>query len=122
MRPKDLLGRAGEDFAAQYVSGLGWQLLDRNWRCPAGELDLVALDPAGPDGPVVVAVEVKTRRSLDFGHPWEAIDAAKLARLHALVRLWAREHATSGPFRVDALAVVGATAGGMRCEHLRAVA
>ncbi|GGC95133.1 UPF0102 protein [Tersicoccus solisilvae] len=122
MRRKDLLGRAGEEFAARYVTELGWRLLDRNWRCPAGELDLVALDPMGAAGPVIVAVEVKTRRSLDFGHPWEAIDAAKLARLHALIRLWAHEHGVSGPVRVDAVAVVGAAAADMRCEHLRAVA
>lgn len=122
MRQKDLLGRAGEDFAARYVTELGWAVLERNWRCPAGELDLVALDPLGRDGPVLVGVEVKTRRSLDFGHPWEAIDAAKLARLHALIRLWAHHHGVAGPVRVDALAVVGAVADGMRCEHLRAVA
>lgn len=122
MRQKDLLGRAGEDFAARYVTDLGWAVLDRNWRCPAGELDLVALDPAGLDGPVLVGVEVKTRRSLDFGHPWEAIDAAKLARLHALIRLWAGHHGVPGPVRVDAVAVVGAAVDTMRCEHLRAVA
>lgn len=117
MRAKDRLGRAGEEFAAAWVDERGWTVLDRNWRCPVGELDLVARD-----GPALVAVEVKTRRSLDFGHPWEAIDAAKVARLHAMVRMWAYEHDAAGPFRVDALAVVGTLAGPMRCELLRAVA
>ena len=51
-------------------------VLDRNWRCDAGEIDLVLRD-----GRVLVVCEVKTRSSVDYGHPHEAVTAAKVARL-----------------------------------------
>ncbi|MFD2772486.1 YraN family protein [Cellulomonas phragmiteti] len=62
MRAKDAVGRYGEDVAAAFVARAGWTVLARNWRCPEGELDIVALD-----GDEVVAVEVKTRRSTTYG-------------------------------------------------------
>src|SRR5690348_11604753 len=62
MRAKDMLGRHGEELAAEYLQRHGMRILDRNWRCRSGELDIVALDAR-----VLVAAEVKTRRSLDYG-------------------------------------------------------
>src|SRR5665647_948680 len=64
MRAKDAVGRYGENVAATYLARAGWQLLDRNWRGPAGELDIVALQ-----GTELVVVEVKTRSGDGFGHP-----------------------------------------------------
>ena len=75
MKAKDLLGRAGEELAAEYFAAAGYAVLERNWRCRQGELDLVV-----SDGNTVVVVEVKTRSSLDYGHPFEAVSSAKLAR------------------------------------------
>ncbi len=65
---KQELGRAGEDVAAGYLSRLGWRILERNWRCPAGELDIVACEPCSPE--VVVFCEVKCRSGSVSAHPW----------------------------------------------------
>jgi len=101
---KDELGRWGEDVAAARLTALGYAIVDRNWRCPRGELDIVARVRGG-----TAFVEVKTRTSTAFGHPFEAITSAKLARLHALALAWCREHpGRHGRIRVDVVAVVGA--------------
>ena len=104
MAKKDELGRWGEDVAAARLRALGYDIVDRNWRCPRGELDIVARVPGG-----TAFVEVKTRSSVAFGHPFEAITTAKLARLHALGLAWCREHpGRHGRIRVDVVAVVAA--------------
>lgn len=87
MAAKDDLGRAGEARAAQHLEHLGYTIVDRNWRCRGGELDLVALTARD-----IVIVEVKTRRGEGFGHPFEAIDARKRARLWRLAMAWIAGH------------------------------
>ena len=62
-----LLGERGETIAARHLTRCGMVLLDRNWRCEAGEIDLVLRD-----GHVLVICEVKTRTSIDYGAPLEA--------------------------------------------------
>jgi putative endonuclease len=79
------LGRRGEAAAAQWYSGAGYTIVDRNWRCAAGEIDLVALEPRRS---VVVICEVKTRSSTSFGSPAEAVTVAKQRRLRRLAGLW----------------------------------
>ncbi|GAB4100280.1 YraN family protein [Sinomonas halotolerans] len=118
MRAKDRLGQRGERLAEAYLQEQGIAVLDRNWRCRDGELDIVAAE----DG-CLVAVEVKSRRSLDFGHPFEAVDASKLARLVRLLAAWAQAHGVrSARRRVDVVAVTGAAGELSRIEHLRGVA
>lgn len=117
MADKDVLGRAGEDRAARHLEHLGWQVIERNWRCPNGELDIVARD-----GAALVAVEVKTRRGLGYGHPFEAITARKLARVRLLLRAWLAAHpeaAGARTLRVDAIALVGPDPASAPLEHLR---
>lgn len=63
------LGRQGETMAASYLSAHGYTVLQRNYSCPMGELDIVARQ-----GDVVAFVEVKTRRSLRYGRPCEAVN------------------------------------------------
>ncbi len=75
------LGAYGERVAARHLTDQGMVVLDRNWRCDEGELDLVLRD-----GPVLVGCEVKTRTSLAHGSPHEAVSDAKLARLRRLGR------------------------------------
>jgi putative endonuclease len=90
-------------------------LLDRNWRCPEGELDLVLRD-----GDTLVACEVKTRRGQGCGTPHEAVGAAKLERLHRLVWRWAEEHEVHpDDARVDLVAVVRPPRGAAVLEHVR---
>jgi putative endonuclease len=83
MRVKDAVGRFGEDLAARWLTESGWQILARNWRCPEGELDLIGLD-----GAVLAFVEVKTRSTLAFGDPAEAVTPAKSTRIHRLAGAW----------------------------------
>jgi len=110
-------GRLGEEIVARYLADQGWQLLDRNWRPGPGsglrgELDLVALDPGGTQHgttPVLVVLEVKTRRCLGAGAPAEAVTTAKLARLRHLAGRWAEEHRPPGTapgLRVDVVSVL----------------
>ncbi|NUP74319.1 MAG: YraN family protein, partial [Sinomonas sp.] len=108
----------GERLAEDYLKATGAVILDRNWRCRDGELDLVALD-----GGMLVAVEVKTRSSWAYGHPFEAVDAAKLGRVLRLTAAWAREHSVRHVGRrVDVIAVTGPSRGTPYLEHLRGVA
>lgn len=116
MARKDDLGRAGEKLAADHVTALGWRIIDRNWRCPHGELDIVA-----HDGEATVFVEVKTRSSDRFGHPLDAITPGKLARLRRLAGAWcAAQSTTTGRIRIDVIAVIAGRAG-ITLDHVRAV-
>ena len=117
MKSKDLLGRHGEELAAGYLESLGMLVVERNWRCPEGEIDIVALD-----GDALVVAEVKTRRSLDYGHPFEAVGAEKLARLHRLGSAWCRDRELRMPLRrVDVIAVIDDGGGTPVLEHLKGV-
>ncbi|KGM14151.1 YraN family protein [Cellulomonas bogoriensis] len=117
MRAKDAVGRYGEKIAARYLVEDGYTVLDRNWRGTGGELDLVVRR-----ADEVAVVEVKTRRGLGFGHPAEAITAAKLGRLRRLAGQWLSEHPGAGrSVRIDVLAVVLPRAGAAQVEHLQGV-
>ncbi|WP_019634840.1 YraN family protein [Actinomadura atramentaria] len=110
------LGARGEAIAAHHLVRLGWTVVDRNWRCPEGELDIVARD-----GRWYVACEVKTRRNGKFGHPLEAVTPAKAARLRRLALRWGADHGIPPThLRVDALGLLLAPAG-FTIEHLRAI-
>ncbi|GAA3869438.1 YraN family protein [Leifsonia kafniensis] len=113
MAAKDDLGRRGENYALSYLCAAGYQLVERNWRCAQGEVDLIV-----ERGGEVVFVEVKTRSSVRFGHPFEAITAAKLARLRRLAYAWCAE-ADPPPrrIRIDAVAIVAAAGAEPVIEH-----
>jgi putative endonuclease len=113
------LGAYGEGLAARLLTTEhGMVLLDRNWRCAEGELDLVLRD-----GDVLVACEVKTRRSDRCGSPHEAVDDIKLERLHRLVWRWAQAHDVHpGDTRVDLVAVLRPLRGPAQLEHVRGLA
>ena len=81
------LGAYGERVAVQRLVGQGMVLVDRNWRCDLGEVDLVLRD-----GAVLVFCEVKTRSSAAYGHPLEAVTPVKGERLRQLAARWVEEH------------------------------
>jgi len=119
MAEKDVLGRAGEDRAARYLESLGYVVLDRNWRCREGELDLVVASRRE-----LIVVEVKTRRSERFGHPFEAVDAVKKSRLWRLAMAWIAAHPSAArgrSLRIDAVGIVGADPATGDLEHLAGI-
>jgi putative endonuclease len=115
------LGAYGERLAARYLAESGMQILDRNWRCGQGEVDIVAMDDR-----CLVVVEVKTRRSLAFGPPVEAVTAVKAARLRRLAGCWLADHRSlvhsAVDVRIDVVGVLRPARGPARIEHLVAVA
>lgn len=118
MRVKDAVGRFGEELAVVALEAAGLTVLERNWRCHAGEIDVVARD-----GDVLVVVEVKTRSSGGFGSPAEAVTVPKRLRLRRLAVLWMeahREGAWWSAVRFDVVSVVRLAAGGPRISHVRA--
>lgn len=117
MAAKDRLGRQGEDMAAEYLQRCGLTILERNWRCAAGEIDIVARD-----GSALVVCEVKTRSGTGFGWPAEAVTRRKLRRLRELALRWLDEHDLYVPeIRFDVVAIVQPPAGRLILEHLRGV-
>lgn len=118
MADKDELGRLGERLAAEYLQQAGMRILDRNWRCAEGELDIVAAERR-----VLVACEVKTRSGLGFGSPLEAVSRRKQARLRRLAISWIRAHGVLfDEVRIDVIGLVRDRAGHFTIEHVRGVA
>jgi putative endonuclease len=115
------VGAYGEQLAARYLVESGMQILDRNWRCDQGEIDIVAMDDT-----CLVIVEVKTRRSLAFGSPVEAVTAVKAARLRRLACCWLAGNRSLvdsvADVRIDVIGVLRLASGPAQIEHLVAVA
>lgn len=117
MLAKDALGKYGEDLAARHLVGAGFTILARNWRCPVGEIDIVARD-----GDVLVIAEVKTRSSLAFGSPAEAITRRKADKLRELALTWLQHNPGRGcGVRFDVLSIVVPRNGPVALDHLRGV-
>ncbi len=115
MRVQDAVGRYGEALAAERLTAGGLVVLDTNWRCREGEIDLVARD-----GDALVVVEVKTRSGAGFGGAAGAVTPAKQRRLRRLAVRWLAEHPGTGwgSIRFDVVAVVRAP-GSVDVQHLR---
>jgi len=102
MVTKQEIGALGEERVAQYLLDDGCRVIDRNWRINEGEIDLVALSPEG----VFLFVEVKTRSSIHYGHPLEAITPIKALRMQRLALAWLTiNHHWGSEFRIDCAAV-----------------
>jgi putative endonuclease len=101
--PRRTLGNAGEDLVARWYADAGYRVLDRNWRCREGELDVVAAR-----GTVLVFCEVKTRRSTAFGSPAEAVTVTKQRRIRTLAMRWLDDHpeARARTLRFDVASVL----------------
>lgn len=117
MRAKDVLGREGEQAAADYLTERGFRILDRNWRCADGEIDIVAVERHS-----LVVCEVKTRSGTHYGTPLEAVGRAKRKRLRRLAVLWLNAHGTRfDQIRIDVLGLLYEGSGGFTIEHVRGV-
>ena len=110
------LGRYGEERAAHYLLDRGYEIIERNWRSPVGEIDIVASEKGR-----LVFVEVKTRNGSGFGHPFEAITPNKVSRLRRLVAEWCvAKQVPVVTVRLDAIAVL-VSGGRVHIEHLKEV-
>ena len=115
--PRRSLGEYGERLAERYLTERGLQVVDRNWRCSRGELDLVARD-----GDCLVFCEVKTRRSERFGSPVEAVHPGKAARLRRLATAWLQDHEEHpARIRIDVIGILRPPRGIAVLRHLEGV-
>jgi putative endonuclease len=94
------LGRRGENLAVVHLEKQGYVVRERNWRCPAGEIDIVA-----EDGGCLAFVEVRTRRGREYGTPEESVTRAKQAKLVEVAQTYLQEHSWEGDWRIDVVAV-----------------
>jgi putative endonuclease len=114
---KDRLGRNGEQAAVEYLERAGLRILDRNWRCAEGEIDIVAAELR-----VLVICEVKTRSGTRYGSPLEAITRSKRARLRRLAVRWLVAHGVLfDEVRIDVIGLVPDESGHYQIEHVRGV-
>lgn len=108
------LGRRGELVAVEHLAEQGWEIVETNWRCRHGEIDVIALDEG-----TVVFVEVKTRTSSRAGHPLESVTAAKLATVRGLALRWLAAQPRWFPrFRIDVIGILW-NAGRPELSHVR---
>jgi putative endonuclease len=112
--PKQRTGAFGEEVTAQYLLARGDEILDRNWRIREGEIDLISLSADGS----FHFIEVKTRSSLAFGHPFEAINREKAHRMQRLAMGWLATHGCLGcEYTIDAVAILIAADGSHTLEY-----
>ena len=110
------LGQAGEKHAERFLRRrLGYRIVTRNYRCPAGEIDLIALD-----GNPVVFVEVKTRTGREHADPQDAVNPAKQQRLLKSARFFLRQtRSEDRPCRLDVIAITLDDDNNMNVEHIK---
>lgn len=115
--PRHVLGLRAEAEVARALEARGWRVLARRWRAPEGELDLVCLDPGG----VLVAIEVRARRSPRTGAAAETVSRTRVARLRRALLRFASEHPTPHrDLRLD-LVCVEPVADGWRARRRPAI-
>ena len=101
MGERQRLGRLGEDLACASLARRGYVIVERNWRCPRGEIDIVARD-----GECWVFVEVKTRRGRGAGLPEDGLTRRKGERLAELAEMYLHQHALGQVgWRIDLVAI-----------------
>lgn len=117
MNAKDVLGRRGEQLAVEHLQRAGLRILDRNWRCADGEIDIVAAERRA-----LVVCEVKTRSGVRYGTPLEAITRQKRNRLRRLAIRWLVAHGILfDEIRIDVVGVLRSESGEFSVDHVRGV-
>jgi putative endonuclease len=115
------LGAHGEELAEQVLQDAGMVVIDRNWRCREGEIDLIAVDET--DGlTTMVFCEVKLRRGVGYGSPLEAVTYEKVRRLRRTAAAWLREHPVVGVgIRIDVIGLLAIPGEPLQVMHVRGV-
>jgi len=109
------VGAQGEETAVAYLSGLRYRIVERNFRCKGGEVDIVARD-----GKTLVFVEVKARRNMNYGPPQLAVTPFKQRQISKAALTWLAKHRQLDALaRFDVIAVLFADGCEPRIEHIR---
>lgn len=124
--PRRRLGNWGETLAVRKLEETGLIIVERNWRCTVGEIDIVARELApdyvngGASVPWLVFVEVRTRRGVTFGTALQSVTPRKQAKLREVCSYYLQTSGWPGPWRIDVVAVQMDSNGRLRdVEHLR---
>lgn len=105
-------GNKGEEIAADYLKNLGYEIIDRNRHFSKScEIDIIAKDKD-----TTVFVEVKTRKTTNYGHPFEAINKQKMEKIYQGVLIYCTENKIK-QYRIDGIAVIGTVS--PQIEHLK---
>lgn len=100
-RTRVLKGRSGEDAAVDFLVGKGMKILDRNFRCAVGEIDIIAMDASS-----IVFVEVRSRSGSRFGGPEESIGASKRRKIVQTAQWYLKRRGLgNSPARIDVVAI-----------------
>ncbi len=102
MNTRERLGRAGEEIACEYLREQGYSIIERNWRCRFGEIDIVARD-----GDEIAFVEVKSRSRPGYGGPVEALTRRKRERIITAARMYLSQTESDLAVRFDLVAIQG---------------
>ena len=114
MNKKKILGNAGEEYAERMLREKGYRIIEMNYRCKIGEIDIIAMDKD-----VLVFIEVKTRRGLFYGAPAESITKKKVERLKKLAQYFLQtKRIKNTDCRFDVVAI-NATASGFEAELIK---
>lgn len=118
---KQRRGAQGEQWAEEVLTEAGMVIIDRNWRCRDGEIDLVAIDDV--DGAAtLVFCEVKYRTGTGFGTPLEAITAEKVRRLRRVAASWLKQRrVTAKRIRLDAIGLLDLPGRPVQISHVRGI-
>ncbi len=108
------LGRWGESVAAIHLEAKGFEIVERNWRCELGEIDIIA-----QFGEELIFVEVKTRQGNQMGAPEEGLTEEKSKKLFQLAQIYLSETDNDADWRIDLVALALDQSGKLeRCEHI----
>ena len=99
--PRGIFGKMGESLAERFLKKKGYEILERNFRCPLGEIDLIAKE-AGE----LVFIEVKTRQTTSFGFPEEQITWRKQKKLEQLAQFYLKRYRKEEPCRIDVVSIL----------------
>ncbi|MDF2532908.1 MAG: YraN family protein [Clostridia bacterium] len=115
MKYNKLLGSFGEDMACSYLQKQGYKILDRNFSCKVGELDIIAME-----GDTLAFIEVKCRTGLEYGHPSEAVSYSKQGKIiKAALFFMTKNKLFDYMCRFDVIEVL--TDGAKECIHINLI-
>lgn len=106
-------GRRGEEIAKAHLLGLGYNILDQNWRCRKAEVDIIVYK-----NKTIVFVEVKARTSTSFGEPEEFVTEAKQARLRQAAEQYIYTRNFEGEIRFDIISILFDHSGNYSLNHI----